>query len=126
MTMPPALPAPFGIPPSNLSAKLTEIIRRAGANATFAAQEFFCDTIRNEHTRRAYLQAVKQLLAWVEKHGGEELACRWRRKRVPVWRSRRSQVRGYALARGGRRNREGTPVSFSQAGLSSLLTRGVR
>ena len=75
MTMPPALPAPSGIPPSNLSAKLTEIIRRAGANATFAAQEFFCDTIRNEHTRRAYLQAVKQLLAWVEKHGGEELAA---------------------------------------------------
>ena len=31
---------------------------------------------------------------------------RWRRGRVPVWRSRWSQVWGYAVASGGRRNRK--------------------
>src|ERR1035438_10315893 len=52
--------------------------------------------------------------------------CRWRRKRVPVWRSRGSQVWGYALACGGRRKREEADCFLSQAGLSSPLTRGVR
>jgi hypothetical protein len=32
---------------------LPEIIHRAGANAIFAAQEFFSGTIRNPNTRRA-------------------------------------------------------------------------
>ena len=54
------------------------------------------------------------------------LRCRRRRKRVPVWRSRGSQVWGYALACGGRRNREEADCFLSQAGLSSLLTSGVR
>jgi integrase/recombinase XerD len=49
------------------------MIHRSGANATFAAQEFFFGTIRNEHTRRAYLHAVKLFLAWAEKHGRGEL-----------------------------------------------------
>jgi site-specific recombinase XerD len=49
------------------------MIHRSGANATFAAQEFFFGTIRNEHTRRAYLHAVKLFLAWAEKHGRDEL-----------------------------------------------------
>src|SRR6266567_281958 len=53
-------------------------------------------------------------------------ACRWRRKRVPVWRSRRSQRWGYALTAGKRRNRAEATVFFSQVGLSSLLARGVR
>src|ERR1019366_7116189 len=52
--------------------------------------------------------------------------CRWRRKRVPVWRSRGSQVWGYALASGGRRNREEADCFLSQARLSSVLARGVR
>src|ERR1700739_3010832 len=30
-------------------------------------------TIRNEHTQRAYLHAVKRFLKWAEKHGGGEL-----------------------------------------------------
>src|SRR5450759_3293014 len=55
--------------------------------------------------------------------------CRWRRKRVPVWRSRGSQVWGCALASGGRRNREEAellPLSgpiilgFGQRGAVSL------
>ena len=68
----PALPSA----PQNLSPtikELPDIIRRAGANAVFAAQEFFFGTIRNEHTRRAYLHAAKQFLAWAGKHCGGEL-----------------------------------------------------
>jgi integrase/recombinase XerD len=65
-------------PPENLPAvvsdELPEIIHRSGSAAMFAAQEFFFGTIRNEHTRRAYLHAVKLFLAWIEKHGGGELA----------------------------------------------------
>jgi type IV secretory pathway TrbF-like protein len=36
------------------------------------------------------------------------LSCRRRRKRVPVWRSRGSQVWGYALASGGPQKEEGS------------------
>jgi hypothetical protein len=52
--------------------------------------------------------------------------CRRRRKRVPVWRSRRSQGWGYALACGEGMKRRKSPAFLSQAGLSSLLARGVR
>ena len=49
----PALLSPCGNLPSAPSEELPAIIRRSGANATFAAKEFFDGTIRNEHTRRA-------------------------------------------------------------------------
>jgi site-specific recombinase XerD len=70
---PPALPAPSGNLPSTVSDELPEIIHRAGANAVFAAKEFFSGMIRNKHTRRAYLHAVTLFLEWTEKHGGGEL-----------------------------------------------------
>ena len=72
---PPALPvpSPSGNLPSTIYEQLPEIIHRAGSNAVFAAQEFFFGTIRNEHTQRAYLHAVKRFLKWAEKHGGGEL-----------------------------------------------------
>jgi len=50
-------------------------------DAVFAAQEFFFGSIRHEHTRRAYLHAVKLFMASIEKHGGggagtdRSLAC---------------------------------------------------
>jgi integrase/recombinase XerD len=66
----PLLPSPSGNLPSVITDDLPDIIHRAGANAVFAAQEFFFGTIRNEHTRRAYLHAVRLFLAWIEKHGG--------------------------------------------------------
>jgi integrase/recombinase XerD len=69
----PALPSPPGNLPSLNTDELPDIIHRGGANALFAAQEFFFGTIRNEHTRRAYLHAVKLFLSWAEKHGGAEL-----------------------------------------------------
>ena len=70
----PAVPSPSGNLPSIAGDELPGIIVRAGANAVFAAQEFFFGTVRNENTRRAYLHAVKLFLAWIEKHGGGELA----------------------------------------------------
>ena len=56
----------------------------------------------------------------------KSVECRWRRKGVPVWRLRGSHVWGYALASGGRRNREEADRFLSQAGASSVLARGVR
>jgi site-specific recombinase XerD len=46
-------------------------VRQAGDAAVFAAEEFFYGEIRNEHTRSAYLHAVKQFLAWCELRGLE-------------------------------------------------------
>jgi integrase/recombinase XerD len=43
------------------------IINREGQAAIFATEEFFHGKIRNAHTRRAYLHAVKQFLVWCER-----------------------------------------------------------
>jgi integrase/recombinase XerD len=66
----PLVPCPPGNLPSTVTDELPDIIYRAGSNAVFAAQEFFFGMIRNEHTQRAYLHAVKRFLKWGEKHGG--------------------------------------------------------
>ena len=47
------------------------ILRRAGKNACFAADEFFSAQISNPHTRRAYARAAGRFLAWCEAHGIE-------------------------------------------------------
>ena len=44
------------------------ILRRAGAAACFAADEFFSARISNPHTRRAYARAVGGFLAWCRDH----------------------------------------------------------
>jgi integrase/recombinase XerD len=48
-----------------------EIVVRAGANAVFAAEEFFEATVNNAHTKRAYGRAVARFLAWCEQKGVE-------------------------------------------------------
>ncbi len=73
MSTPPP-PSPSGNLPSVVNDELPEIIHRAGANAVFAAKEFFEGTLRNPHTQRAYRHAVKLFLNWIGKHGGGELA----------------------------------------------------
>jgi site-specific recombinase XerD len=75
----PAPPSPSGNLPSTLIAELPPIIHRAGANAVFAAQEFFAGMIRNPHTRRAYLKAVTDFLQWAEQHdvGGLGQVAPW-------------------------------------------------
>jgi integrase/recombinase XerD len=54
--------------PSLRSQFLPDILIRAGKAAVFAAEEFFYGKIRNEHTRAAYLIAVRRFLAWSEAH----------------------------------------------------------
>jgi site-specific recombinase XerD len=53
---------------SSFRSQLPEILSRAGKAAVFAADEFFFGRIRNEHTRAAYLHAVRQFLTWAESH----------------------------------------------------------
>jgi site-specific recombinase XerD len=50
-----------------LQAAVAEILRRAGANAVFAAEEFFKATLNNAHTKRAYGRAVARFLPWCER-----------------------------------------------------------
>jgi site-specific recombinase XerD len=57
--------------PSSLRSQMPEILFRAGKAAVFAAEEFFYGRLRNEHTRAAYLIAVKRFLTWAEKRGLE-------------------------------------------------------
>jgi integrase/recombinase XerD len=52
-------------------AVVPQILVRAGANAVFAAEEFFKASLNNPHTRRAYARAVIRFLAWCERHGLE-------------------------------------------------------
>ena len=54
-----------------LVARVPEILVRAGANAVFAAEEFFKATINNTHTKRAYGRAVARFLVWCEEKGVE-------------------------------------------------------
>jgi len=49
------------------------MVEQAGGNARFAWDELFSAELRNPHTRRAYLHAVRQFLYWCELH---ELALR--------------------------------------------------
>src|SRR5258707_8088075 len=55
--------------PSSLPSQFPEILTRAGPAAVFAAEEFFYGRIRNEHTRAAYLIAVRRFLQWSEDRG---------------------------------------------------------
>lgn len=47
------------------------IIKAAGKSAEFAWEEFFQAEIANAHTRKNYMHAVRQFLAWVEARGLE-------------------------------------------------------
>lgn len=55
----------------SLPSQFPEILSRAGKAAVFATDEFFFGRIRNGHTRRAYLIAVKRFLGWAEARGLE-------------------------------------------------------
>ena len=54
-----------------MQAAAPAILARAGANAVFAAEEFFKATLNNPHTKRAYARAVARFLAWCEEQGIE-------------------------------------------------------
>lgn len=46
--------------------ELPALVQQAGPAAVFAAEEFFFGTIRNPHTRAAYLTAIRRFLRWAE------------------------------------------------------------
>src|SRR6266478_8080432 len=48
--------------PSSLPSQLPDIVHRASQATVFAAEEFFYGRIRKEHTRAAYLIAVRRFL----------------------------------------------------------------
>ena len=56
---------------SSLPSPFPSILARAGQAARFATEEFFFGRIRNEHTRAAYLVAIKRFLTWTETQGLE-------------------------------------------------------
>lgn len=62
---------PGGIVPALLSPGAVRVLADAGANANFAADEFFRAKINNPHTRRAYGRIVSRFLAWCEERGIE-------------------------------------------------------
>src|SRR5882724_9075828 len=45
---------------------MPRLVAQAGGNARFAWDELFSAELRNPHTRRAYLHAVRQFLDWCE------------------------------------------------------------
>src|SRR5690348_15516117 len=47
------------------------VLERAGANAKFAADEFFKAILSNDHTKRAYGRVVRNFLNWCEVHHHE-------------------------------------------------------
>ena len=47
---------------SGPSRSVPAVLERAGANALFAADEFFAARISNPHTRRAYARVVRRFL----------------------------------------------------------------
>ena len=60
------------------------IVKAAGKAAEFAWEEFFQAEIANAHTRKNYMHAVRQFLAWVEGRDLElpRISPR-RRRRIP-------------------------------------------
>jgi integrase/recombinase XerD len=54
-----------------LAEQMPAVLSRAGQAAIFAAEEFFFGKIRNEHTRLAYLRAVRMFLLWCEERSLE-------------------------------------------------------
>jgi integrase/recombinase XerD len=50
---------------------LPSLVAASGAAASFAWDEFFAGQVRNPHTRKAYLFAVRRFLAWCQSHGLE-------------------------------------------------------
>ena len=51
---------------SGPSRSVPAVLERAGANALFAADEFFAARISNPHIRHAYARVVRRFLAWCE------------------------------------------------------------
>lgn len=62
------------LPGEETSPPLPRIVTGAGQGATRRFLEFFTVNIRNPHTRRAYVRAAMQFLAWCQERGVYDLA----------------------------------------------------
>ncbi len=58
-----------GVASTGSAASLPMVVERAGGAAHFAWEEFFHGEIANAHTRKNYLHAIRQFLAWAEHEG---------------------------------------------------------
>ncbi len=56
------------------STDLPTLVAAAGDHAGLRFMEFFAANIRNPHTRRAYMRAVMDFLAWCEDHSVRSVA----------------------------------------------------
>src|SRR3954447_5046987 len=59
----------------SIIATVPAIVAAAGDRASLRFLEFFAANIRNPHTRRAYLRAVMDFLAWCEEHQVASIAA---------------------------------------------------
>lgn len=66
--------APLPPPPSSSALALPALVASADEAARLRFLEFFAVTIRNPHTRRAYMRAAGEFLAWVAARGVTSLA----------------------------------------------------
>ncbi|MET4898644.1 tyrosine-type recombinase/integrase [Sphingomonadaceae bacterium jetA1] len=66
--------APLPPPPSSSALALPALVASADEAARLRFLEFFAVTIRNPHTRRAYMRAAGEFLAWCEARGVISLA----------------------------------------------------
>ena len=66
--------APLPPPPSSSALALPALVASADEAARLRFLEFFAVTIRNPHTRRAYMRAAGEFLAWCEARGVASLA----------------------------------------------------
>ena len=66
--------APLPPPPSSSALALPALVASADEAARLRFLEFFAVTIRNPHTRRAYMRAAGDFLAWCEARGVASLA----------------------------------------------------
>jgi site-specific recombinase XerD len=57
------------------AAPLPALVAASGEQAARCFINFFTSNIRNRHTREAYRRAVKEFLAWCQKHGVRSLAA---------------------------------------------------
>jgi site-specific recombinase XerC len=89
------------------------LVAAAGERAGVRFLEFFASAIRNPHTRRAYLRAVSDFLAWCESVGVPSITAvqplhvaSWiepqtRERSAPTVKLRLAALRGHAIERAG-------------------------
>jgi hypothetical protein len=109
-----------------VSPAIPTLIRAAGDRAQVRFLEFFAAQIRNPHTRRAYVRAVTDFLAWCEAVGVDSLAA-VQPLHVAAWIEAQTRARSAptvklrSVGNSGRQNLSSSPVPIE---LLSVSRRG--